>query len=190
MKVFFDAFQAFTSRKLIKNSVLEYIKISYSSARNSMQRYRNKMLISLLNIHYFKLTKQSLWEVPKYGLSGSNFIVAGLNTGKYKPIKICIWKLFMQWIGSSKFLASSKFANVTPVFKLGSGELKTHQHPTYYLKNIWKAHHFHNILSKFQLGFRKGYLYSTGLPPPDHMMIDKRIIIRYLLRNSSAIPST
>ena len=53
--------------------------------------------------------------------SGRNFPVIRQNTRKYRPAKACIWALFMQRIGSSKFLASSKFAKVTLVFKQCSG---------------------------------------------------------------------
>ena len=110
--------------------------------------------------------------------SGPNFPVVGLNAGKYWPMNVCIRTLFMQWIGSSKFPAPSKFANVKLVFKQGSGNLRENSRPSLCADNFHI--NFDNILSKFQLGFRKGYLYSTALPPPDHLMIDKWTIMWYL----------
>ena len=43
---------------------------------------------------------------------------------------------FNEAICASKFSASFKFANVTPVFKQGSTYYPIIYHPTYYLKNL------------------------------------------------------
>ena len=74
---------------------------------------------------------------------------------------------FSEAICTSKFLAFFKFVNVTPNFKQGSRNQKNNYRPISILLIISKIfqnlicgqllNHFHNILSKFQCGFRKGY---------------------------------
>ena len=71
----------------------------------------------------------------------------------------------MQWIGSSKFPTSSKFANVTLVFKQGSRNLKENERPVSILPIISKtfgklicgqlSNHFNNILAKFRSSHRR-----------------------------------
>ena len=71
----------------------------------------------------------------------------------------------MQWIGLSKFPASSKFANVTLVFKQGSGNLRENKRPISILTIISKTfgkliygqllNHFDNILAKFRGSHRR-----------------------------------
>ena len=70
----------------------------------------------------------------------------------------------MKWIGSSKFPASSKFANVTLVIKQGSGNLRENERPISILPIILKtfgklicgqlSNHFDNILAKFRNSHR------------------------------------
>ena len=70
-------------------------------------------------------------------------------------------------ICASKFPASFKFANITPVFKQGSRNQKENYRSIRISSIISKifeklicrqlSNHFDNILSKFQCGFRKGY---------------------------------
>ena len=67
----------------------------------------------------------------------------------------------MQWIGSSKFPASSKFANVVQVSKQGSGNLRENERPISILPIISKtfgklickqlSNHFDNILAKLEV---------------------------------------
>ena len=74
---------------------------------------------------------------------------------------------FNEAICTSKFPASFKFANVTLNFKQGSRNQKNNYRPISILLIISKIfqnlicgqllNHFHNILSKFQCGFRKDY---------------------------------
>ena len=74
---------------------------------------------------------------------------------------------FNEVICSSKFPATFKFANVTPVFKQGTRNLKDNYRPISILPIISKifeklicrqlSNHFNNIFSKFQCGFRKGF---------------------------------
>ena len=69
-------------------------------------------------------------------------------------------------MGSSKFLASSKFANVTLVFKQGSGNLRENKRPISTLPIISKtfgklicgqiSNHFDNILPKFRSSHQRG----------------------------------
>ena len=78
-----------------------------------------------------------------------------------------ITRQFNEGICSSKFAESFKFANVTPVFKQGSKNLKDNYRPISILPNISKIfeHCLHDQLSAFfddilspqQCGFRKGY---------------------------------
>ena len=73
---------------------------------------------------------------------------------------------FNEAICSSKFPATFKFANVTPVFKKGNRNQKDRYKPISILPIISKifeklicrqlSNHFDNIFSKFQCGFRKG----------------------------------
>ena len=77
-------------------------------------------------------------------------------------------------ICASKFPASFKFANITPVFKQGSRNQKENYRSIRISSIISKifeklicrqlSNHFDNILSKFQCGFRKGY-------SPQHCLI-------------------
>ena len=72
---------------------------------------------------------------------------------------------FNEAICSSKFPATFKFANVTPVFKEGIRNLKDNYSPISILPIISKifeklvcrqlSNHFNDIFSKFQCGFRK-----------------------------------
>ena len=74
---------------------------------------------------------------------------------------------FNETICASKFPASLKFANVTPVFKQGSRNRKQNYRSVSIqpiISKIFQNHicrqlsnHFDNILSKFQSGFRKAY---------------------------------
>ena len=74
---------------------------------------------------------------------------------------------FNEAICASKFPASFKFANITPVFKQGSRNQKENYKSISILPIISKifeklicrqlSNHFDNIPSKFQCGFRKGY---------------------------------
>ena len=74
---------------------------------------------------------------------------------------------FSEAICTSKFLAFFKFVNVTPNFKQGSRNQKNNYRPISILLIISKIfqnlicgqllNHFHNVLSKFQCGFRKDY---------------------------------
>ena len=86
---------------------------------------------------------------------------------------------FSEAIYISKFPASLKFANVTPVFKQSFRNQKDNFRLIGILPIISKmfkkpicrqlSNHFDNILSKFQCGFRKSY-------SPQHcllLMIDK-----------------
>ena len=67
----------------------------------------------------------------------------------------------------SKFLATFKIANVTPVFKQGTRNLKDNYRLTSILPIIYKlleklicrqlSNHFNNRFSKFQCVFRKGF---------------------------------
>ena len=87
---------------------------------------------------------------------------------------------FNETICSSKFPTSFKFANVTPVFKQGSRNQKDNYRSISILPIISKifeklicrqlSNHFDHNLSKFQCGFRKGYIPQHGLL----LLIDKR----------------
>ena len=78
-----------------------------------------------------------------------------------------ITRQFNEGICSSKFAESFKFANVTPVFKQGSRNLKDNYRPISILPIISKlfekllckqlSSFFDNIFLKFQCGFRKGF---------------------------------
>ena len=78
-----------------------------------------------------------------------------------------ICRQFNETICSSKFPATFKFANVTPVFKKGNQNQKDNYRPISILPIISKifeklicrqlSNHFDNIFSKFQCGFRKGF---------------------------------
>ena len=96
---------------------------------------------------------------------------------KYFAEYICLQ--FNEAICASKFPASFKFANITPVFKQGSRNQKDNYRPIIILPIISKifeklvcrqlSNHFDNILSKFQCSSRKDY-------GPQHcllLMIDK-----------------
>ena len=103
------------------------------------------------------------------------------------PVKILNAEYFAQYIClqfneaicASKFPASFKFANITPVFKQGSKNQKENYRSVSILPIILKifeklicrqlSNHFDNILSKFQCGFRKGYSLQHCLL----LMIDK-----------------
>ena len=77
-----------------------------------------------------------------------------------------ICRQFNEAICSSKFPATFKFANVTPVFKKGNQNQKDNYRPISILPIISKifeklicrqlSNHF-DIFSKFQCGFRKGF---------------------------------
>ena len=78
-----------------------------------------------------------------------------------------ICRQFNETICSSKFPATFKFANVTPVFKKGNQNQKDNYRPISILPIISKifeklicrklSNHFDKIFSKFQCGFRKGF---------------------------------
>ena len=78
-----------------------------------------------------------------------------------------ICRQFNETICSSKFPATFKFANVTPVFKQGTRNLKDNYRPISILPIISKifkklicsqlSNHFNNIFSNFQCGFRKDF---------------------------------
>ena len=59
----------------------------------------------------------------------------------------------MQSIGSSKFAASSKFANVTLVFEQGSGNLRENKRPISFCGQL--LNHFDNILAKLRGNHRR-----------------------------------
>ena len=90
-----------------------------------------------------------------------------------------ICRQFNETICSSKFPATFKFANVTPVFKKGNQNQKDNYRPISILPIISKifeklicrqlSNHFDNIFSKFQCGFRKGFSAQHCLL----LMIDK-----------------
>ena len=90
-----------------------------------------------------------------------------------------ICRQFNEVICSSKFPATFKFANVTPVFKKGNRNQKDNYRPISILPIISKifeklicrqlSNHFDNIFSKFQCGFRKGFSAQHCLL----LMIDK-----------------
>ena len=78
-----------------------------------------------------------------------------------------ICRQFNEVICSSKFLATFKFGDITPVFKKGNRNQKDNYRPISILPIISKifeklicrqlSNHFDNIFSKFQCGFRKGF---------------------------------
>ena len=78
-----------------------------------------------------------------------------------------VFRKFNEAICSSRFPATFKFANVTPVFKNGDRNQKDNHRPISILPIISKifeklicrqlSNHFDNIFSKFQCGFRKGF---------------------------------
>ena len=90
-----------------------------------------------------------------------------------------ICRQFNEAICSSKFSATFKFANVTPVFKKDNRNQKDNYSPISILPIISKiieklicrqlSSHFDNIFSKFQSGFRKGFSAEHCLL----LMIDK-----------------
>ena len=90
-----------------------------------------------------------------------------------------ICRQFNEAICSSKFSATFKFANVTPVFKKDNRNQKDNYRPIRILPIISKiieklicrqlSSHFDNIFSKFQSGFRKGFSAEHCL----FLMIDK-----------------
>ena len=70
-------------------------------------------------------------------------------------------------IENSEFPSDLKLADVIPIYKKNSRNLKDNYRPVSILSNISKVYertiyeqlqsHFENIFSKFQCGFRKGY---------------------------------
>ena len=90
-----------------------------------------------------------------------------------------ICRQFNEAICSSKFPATFKFANVTPVFEKGNRNQKDNYRPISILPIISKmfeklicrqlSDHFDNIFSKFQCSFRKGFSAQHCLL----LMIDK-----------------
>ena len=90
-----------------------------------------------------------------------------------------IYLQFNEAVDSSKFADFFKSADISAAFKQGSRNKKENYRPISILPLVSKifekiicrqlSNHFHNILSKFQCGFRKGY-------SPQHyllFMIDK-----------------
>ena len=94
-----------------------------------------------------------------------------------EPEQIC--HQFNEAICSSELPATLKFANVTPLFKQGTRNLKDNYRPISILPIISKmfeklicrqlSNYFCNIFSKFQCGFRKGFNAQCCLL----LMIDK-----------------
>ena len=92
-------------------------------------------------------------------------------------LNVC--RQFNDAVCSSKFSATFKFANVTPVFKKDNRNQKDNYRPISILPIISKifeklicrqlSNHFDNIFSKFQCGFRKGFSAQHCLL----LMIDK-----------------
>ena len=92
-------------------------------------------------------------------------------------LNVC--RQFNDAVCSSKFPATFKFANVTPVFKKDNRNQKDNYRPISILPIISKifeklicrqlSNHFDNIFSKFQCGFRKGFSAQHCLL----LMIDK-----------------
>ena len=77
---------------------------------------------------------------------------------------------FNEAICPSKFPATLKFANGTPVFKQGTRNLKDSYGPIIILPIISKifeklicrlSNHFNYIFSKFEYSFRKDLMYNT-----------------------------
>ena len=91
-----------------------------------------------------------------------------------------ICRQFNEAICSSKFPATFKFANVTPVFKNGNRNQKDNYRPMSILPIISKifeklicrqpSNHFDNIFSKFQCSFRKDFKCGTLSPFNDRQM--------------------
>ena len=154
-------------------------------------KYKNHPSISIVkrfserfsSYHFSQVDKNTvLKEITKLSLNKSvqdtdiPVKILKENTD-YFAEHICLQ--FNETICSSKFPASLKFANVTPVFKQGSRNQKDNYRPISILPIISKvfeklirrqlSNHFDNILSKFQCGFRKGYSQPHYL----HLLIDK-----------------
>ena len=91
-----------------------------------------------------------------------------------------VCRQFNEAICSSKFPATFKFANVTPVFKKGNRNQKENCRPISILPIISKifeklicrqlSNHFDNIFSKFQCGYRNSFSAQHCLL----LMMDKR----------------
>ena len=91
-----------------------------------------------------------------------------------------VCRQFNEAICSSKFPATFKFANVTPVFKKGNRNQKDNYRPISILPIISKifeklicrqlSNHFDNIFSKFQCGYRNSFSAQHCLL----LMMDKR----------------
>ena len=110
---------------MIKKIVIKDIKTLYSSAKNRAT-CKNDADYFAENTFLQRNKAITVKSVQIRTFSGHNFPVVGLNRGKYGPIKVykSFRTLFMQWIGSWEYPASSKFANVTPVFKIDSGDVR------------------------------------------------------------------
>ena len=90
-----------------------------------------------------------------------------------------IYLQFNKGIFVSKYPSNFKFANITPAFKQGSGNLQDNYRPISILPVVSKifeklmckqlSTHFENIFSKFQCGFRKNFVTQHCLL----LMIDK-----------------
>ena len=101
-------------------------------------------------------------SVQIWVFSARNFPV--VKSGKIRTNKSLHSDSFMQWISSSTFTASSKFANVIIVFKQGSGNLREKERPISILPIISKtfgklicgqlSNHFDNILAKLRSSHR------------------------------------
>ena len=159
--------------------------LSRDPTLKAILKYKNHPSISIIKrfserfsgFHFSQVNKNTVFkDIMKLSLNKS---VQDTDTenADYFAEHICLQ--FIETICSSKFPTSFKFANVTPVFKQGSGNQKDNYRPISILPIISKiletlicrqlSNHFDNVLSKFQCGFRK--IYS-----PQHcllLLIDK-----------------
>ena len=184
---------------IIKNLKLpEYFvedKLSHSLSSHptlkAVLRYKNQPSIKVIkhksssmrfsSFYFSQVDKNTvLKEIRKLNMNKAvqdKDIPVKILNAEYFAQYICLQ--FNEAICASKFPASFKFANITPVFKQGSKNQKENYRSVSILPIILKifeklicrqlSNHFDNILSKFQCGFRKGY-------SPQHcllLMIDK-----------------
>ena len=184
---------------IIKNLKLpEYFvedKLSHSLSSHptlkAVLRYKNQPSIKVIkhksssmrfsSFYFSQVDKNTvLKEIRKLNMNKAvqdKDIHVKILNAEYFAQYICLQ--FNEAICASKFPASFKFANITPVFKQGSKNQKENYRSVSILPIILKifeklicrqlSNHFDNILSKFQCGFRKGYNLQHCLL----LMIDK-----------------
>ena len=154
-------------------------RLSSHPALQAIMKYRNHPSINI--IRHFSQRYSSFYfsQVEKNTVLKEIRRLSSKKAVQETDIPVKIWKenadffyeqvcrQFNEAICSSKFPATFKFANVTPVFKKGNRNQKDNYRPISILPIISKifeklicrqlSNHFDNIFSKFQCGFRKGF---------------------------------